>query len=219
MDGEPKPAAAEYAYDIIRARILSGDLTPGERLTEQALASELDISRTPVRDAFSRLTHEGFVERGQGYSTRVASFPEEELGQIFEIRRRLESYAAARAAQFATAQEVAKLQELCDRMAAHTPPKSPEDYRIISAVNEEFHRAIAEAARSPRLMAVLSLAVDVGMVARTYYSYAEADLVRSARHHQEITDAIAAQAPEWAENVMSSHVLAAAASAAKIGRS
>ncbi len=219
MDGEPKPAAAEYAYDIIRARILSGDLVPGERLTEQALASELDISRTPVRDAFGRLTHEGFVERGQGYSTRVASFPEDELEQIFEIRRRLESYAAARAAQFATADEIAKLQELSDRMVAHIPPQTPEDYRIISTVNAEFHRVIAQAARSPRLMAVLSLAVDVGMVARTYYSYGAADLVRSARHHQEITDAIAARAPEWAENVMSSHVLAAAASAAKIGTS
>jgi DNA-binding FadR family transcriptional regulator len=53
----------------------------------------------------------------------------------------------------------------------------------------------------------------VGVVARTYYSYSESDLIRSARHHSEIVDAIAARAPEWAESVMSAHVLAAATSA------
>jgi DNA-binding GntR family transcriptional regulator len=215
MDENSKPAAADHAYETIRAKILSGELAEGERLTEQGIAGDLGISRTPVRDAIRQLIHEGFVERGNGYNTRVASFPEDELEQIFEIRRRLESYAAFRAAQFATPEEIAKLRELSEKMMARTPPKSTEDYRAISAVNEEFHHVIGKAARSPRLMAVLSLAVDVGVVARTYFSYSEDDLVRSAQHHKEITDAITAQAPEWAANAMSSHILAAAASASK----
>lgn len=218
MDENSKPAAADHAYETIRAKILSGELAEGERLTEQGIAGDLGISRTPVRDAIRQLIHEGFVERGNGYNTRVASFPEDELEQIFEIRRRLESYAAFRAAQFATPEEIAKLRELSEKMMARTPPKSTEDYRAISAVNEEFHHVIGKAARSPRLMAVLSLAVDVGVVARTYFSYSEDDLVRSAQHHKEITDAITAQAPEWAANAMSSHILAAAASASKVNR-
>lgn len=218
MTETTKPAAAEHAYETIRADILSGKLPEGQRLTEQAIASDLGISRTPVRDAIRQLTHEGFVERGAGYSTRVASFPENELEQIFEIRRRLESYAAFRAAQFATPEEITKLRELSEEMLAHTPPSSKEDYRFISAINEEFHYVIGKAARSPRLMAVLSLAVDVGVVARTYFSYSEEDLMRSAQHHKEITDAIIARAPEWAANAMSSHILAAAVSASKVER-
>lgn len=213
MDGSNRPPATDTAYDALRARILSGELSPGERLVEQALAEELGLSRTPVREAIRRLMHEGFVEKGQGYSTRVADFPEEELAQLFEIRRRLECYAAGRAAKMASDEEIAELRYLSEQMSKHTPPKSPEEYDIISAANTKFHRIIYEAARSPRLTALIASAVDVGVVARTYYNYSETDLLRSAQHHNEIVDAIAAHAPEWAESVMSSHVLAAASSA------
>jgi DNA-binding GntR family transcriptional regulator len=213
MDGQDRLPAADQAYQAIRARIMSGDLGDGARLTEQSLAAELGLSRTPVRAAITRLIHEGFVARGEGYSTRVAHFPEDELDQIFEIRRRLECYAAGRAAVLASAEQIAALGELTDRMEARTPPKTRQDYEEISAINADFHRIIGEAAQSPRLMAVLQMAVDVGLVARTYHAYSEADLIRSARHHRELVDAIRARAPDWAESVMSSHVLAAASSA------
>jgi DNA-binding GntR family transcriptional regulator len=207
--------AAEQAYATLRARIVSGQLPGGHRLKERALAEELGLSRTPVREAINRLAHEGFVERGEGYSTRVAEFPEEELEQIFDIRRRLECYAAGRAATLATPEQVDALDALTTRMEALTPPRSEAAYAEISAINAEFHRIVAEAARSPRLVALLQVAVDVGIVARTYRSYSEADLRRSAAHHRELVDAIRARAPDWAESVMSSHVLAAACSAGR----
>ncbi|QIE57251.1 GntR family transcriptional regulator [Pikeienuella piscinae] len=211
MTGEPgRLAATEQAYASIRGDIISGALAPGERLTEQRLAEELGLSRTPVRQAITRLTHEGFVERGRGYDTRVAPFPVDEAEQIFEIRKQLECYAARRAAQNATEEEVAALREVCARTRRFTPPRTEADFEEISRANERFHRLIAEAARSPRLIALLAVAVDVGMVARTYRMYSEADLIRSARHHDELTDAIAAHSPAWAEAVMAAHVLAAA---------
>jgi len=165
-----------------------------------------------IRD---RLIHEGFAERGEGYSTRVAHFPDDELDQIFEIRRRLESYAAERAAERATPEQIDKLDALTSEMEALSPPSCEEDYARISAINSEFHRIIGEAAASPRMRAVLAMAVDVGIVARTYRSYAASDLVRSARHHRELVDAIRRRSPEWAGHVMSSHLLAAARSATR----
>ena len=216
MDGVGKQLPAkEQAYQAIRARIMSGDLSDGARLTEQALASEMGFSRTPVREAINRLVHEGFVERGEGYSTRVAQFPEDELDQIFEIRRRLECYAAERAARFATEAQITELDALTTEMEGLSPPRTEGDYARISAINADFHRILSEAARSPRLMAVLSMAVDVGVVSRTYRSYADDDLVRSARHHREMVDALRARSPDWASSVMSSHVLAAARAAAR----
>lgn len=208
-DGEVRLPAADQAYEAIRRRIMSGSLEGGTRLTEQALARELGISRTPVRAAITRLIHEGFVERGEGYSTRVAHFPEDELDQIFEIRRRLECYAAGRAAERASTKQIDELDALTTRMEALTPPETERDYAEISAINANFHRIIGEAAASPRLMAVLQMAVDVGVVARTYRTYSRADLIRSARHHRELVDALRARSPDWAESVMSSHVLAA----------
>lgn len=214
MDSDSKTPATEVAYTAIRARIMTGALADGERLKEQALASEMGLSRTPVREAITRLIHEGFVERGEGYSTRVAHFPDDEMDQIFEIRRRLESYAAERAAERATAAQIDTLDALTTQMEALSPPQTDAEYERISALNAEFHRVIGEAADSPRLRAVLAMAVDVGIVARTYRSYSADDLVRSARHHRELVAAIRCRSADWAGHVMSSHVLAAARSAA-----
>ncbi len=216
MDGDGKLPMAELAYKVIRDRIMSGELSDGERLKEHSLAREIGLSRTPVREAITRLVHEGFAVRGDGYSTRVARFPEHELDQIFEIRRRIECYAAERAAVLASDEQVDELDRLTSEMEAQMPPKATPDIGRISMINAAFHRIISEAANSPRLMAVLSMAVDVGISSRTYHSYSDGELVRSVRHHRELVDAIRARSPDWAASVMSSHILAGAISAARV---
>ena len=230
--------SSTLAYERIRHDIVTGALGEGERLTEQGLAARLGLSRTPVRAAIGRLILEGFVERGGGYSTRVARFPEDELEQIFTLRLQLEGYAARRAAQFADAEQVEALQGLAARMSALTREgrgdeggaderrarasapgtRSGEELAAMSwldemsRLNERFHALVVRAARSPRLLAMLGVAIDTGVVARTYRLYSDEDLARSLRHHHEIADAIAARAPDWAESVMRSHLLAAQAS-------
>ena len=208
---EHKAAASDQAYDRIRHDIVNGVLKEHERLTEQALAKRLGLSRTPVREAISRLVHEGFIERQGGYSTRVARFSNDETEQIFQLRLLLEGYAARRAATLATDEQIDTLRKLAAAMSACTPPKSTEDYDSIARANEAFHRTICEAAKSPRLIALLAVAIEVGVVAKTYRLYSEQALIRSCQHHHELVDAIAARSPEWAESVMASHILAAQA--------
>lgn len=199
----------DLAYRSLRRAILDGHLEPGTRLTEQGLAKQLGISRTPIREAIGRLVAEGFVQRGEGYSTRVAEFAPDEYAQVFEIRSRVEGYAARCAALSATEAEIAELRRLADIMTAHTPPKTDADYDTISRANGAFHKVIYAAARSPRLQVIMAAIVDVSVVARTYRTYSTRDLIRSAQHHQELVDAIAARAPDWAEHTMTAHVLAA----------
>lgn len=212
---DKKVPAAEHAYRTIRAAIVSGDLLEGERLVEERLSADLGLSRTPIRDAIRRLTLEGFIERHEGYNTRVATFPVDEMEQTFHIRQFLESYAAERAARLATEDDIAAIRALSDEISRLTPPKSVEDYQQIAAANEAFHRKIVEVSRSPRLTAHMTMAFDIGMVDRTYRQYSEEELVRSAKHHREITDAIAAHAPEWARTAMQTHVRAAEVAAAR----
>ncbi|MEM7694069.1 MAG: GntR family transcriptional regulator [Pseudomonadota bacterium] len=207
-----EPSAADHAYEALRRDILSGTLPGGARLKEQALAKTLGLSRTPVRDALNRLVHEGFAERGPGYSTRVTEFSDDELAQIFELRAMLEGYAARRAATHATADEIARLHTLAEAMSAKTPPSSADDFSALARANEAFHATIHEAARSPRLSILMATVIEVGLVARTYRTYSPRDLIRSAAHHHEIADAIAARRPEWAQSAMVSHVLAARSS-------
>lgn len=217
MTSQPgKLAAAEHAYRSIRSDIVSGALAEGERLTEERLSRVLGLSRTPVRDAIRRLTHEGFIVRQSGYTTCVARFPEDEMKQAFDIRQMLESYACERAATLASDEEVEKITQYSEEIASLTPPRNEDEYARITEANEAFHRTIAQAARSPRLNALMAMAFDVGMVVRTYRRYSQEELVRSAGHHREIADAIRAKSPEWAGSAMRTHIRAAQTAAGKV---
>ncbi|MEM6438942.1 MAG: GntR family transcriptional regulator [Pseudomonadota bacterium] len=208
--GEKRGSAAERAYGSLRRAILSGELEEGERLTETALAERLGISRTPVREALKQLVLEGLADReGDHGGARVAAFDEDEVDQIFRVRMLLEGYAARRAAERRSEADVAVLHALADEMMARTPPRGAEDFEALSEANRRFHATVMRAAKAQRLASLLEVTVQIGLILRTYRMYSERDLVRSARHHQEMADAIAAKAPEWAESVMRSHLLAA----------
>jgi DNA-binding GntR family transcriptional regulator len=209
-DGRPA-SAADSAYVTLRGDILSGDLPADERLTELGLAERLGLSRTPVREAIKRLLIEGFLTRSPGEGLRVTALQPDEVEQIFRIRLMLESYGARRAAEFATEAEIAELFRLAEEISARSPARTDADYDAMTEANAAFHRTIMQAARSPRLGSMLSLAVNLGLVLRTYRMYSAQDMTRQARHHHDIAEAIAARDPEWAEAAMSHHVLAAAA--------
>jgi DNA-binding GntR family transcriptional regulator len=207
-----RPAnAAEGAYLGLRGEILSGALKPEERLTEVALADKLGLSRTPVREAVNRLLIEGFLTRSPGEGLRVATLRADEIDQIFHIRQMLESYGARRAAIHATPEQIRELHRLAQRITDLTPQGSETDFDDMSEANAAFHRTIMQAADSPRLGSMLSLAVNLGLVLRTYRMYSPEDMARQARHHHEIAEAIAARDPGWAEAAMITHVQAAAA--------
>jgi DNA-binding GntR family transcriptional regulator len=208
---DDRPAnAAEGAYLAIRDDILSGALQPDERLTEVTLAERLGISRTPVREAVKRLLFEGFLTRAPGEGLRVTGLNPDEVQQIFRIRTMLEGYGARRAAELATPDQIAELQRLAQVISDLTPACDEATEETISRANADFHRIIMQAAQSPRLSAVLSLAVNLGLVLRTYRMFTEGELIRQARHHHEIVQAIAARDPDWADAAMSAHILAAA---------
>ena len=203
--------ASDSAYHALRDEILSGVLKPDDRLTEVTLADRLNMSRTPVREAVKRLLIEGFLTRAPGEGLRVTGLEPDEVQQIFQIRLKLESYGARRAAEHATPAEQAELHRLAAVMSGHTPPKTDQDFDTISEANAAFHRTIMLAAKSPRLGAMMSLAINLGLVLRTYRMYDDHDMIRQSRHHHDIAEAISARDPDWAEAAMSSHVLAAAA--------
>ena len=78
---------------MLRELILAGSLAAGAKLGETELANRLDVSRTPVREALSRLAAEGLVEIVPNRGARVAKWSDHDLEQIFELRLRLEPYA------------------------------------------------------------------------------------------------------------------------------
>ena len=138
--GEPIPTASERAYQELRHRILDGRLPSGRRLKEVALAKELGLSRTPVRDAVSRLSSEGLLDFRPNLGATVAVWSEDQIALMFRIRAILEPFAAEIAAATIADEEIAKLRELCARMEEASRRSSGRDLAVLSDANAQFHR-------------------------------------------------------------------------------
>ncbi|WP_185968569.1 GntR family transcriptional regulator [Paracoccus sp. M683] len=212
---EPKgETAADRAYRILRSAILSGRLPTDRKVTEAGLAEMLDLSRTPVRNAVGRLLIEGLLQRRKGSGLWCILPTRDEIRTIFDIRARLESYAAARAAEFATPLQRAELVASAARMALLVDEMLSDPHADvvprIDAENALFHCKIVEAAHARRLELLLQSTIDVNLVTLTLQAYGTEQRMRSASHHHEIAVAIAGGMVELAGKAMEVHILSAA---------
>jgi DNA-binding GntR family transcriptional regulator len=85
--------AREKVYQYVKSNVLSGNLNPGERLTEEHLAGQLGVSRTPVREALHKLDQEGLIKQLETRGFCVSQDSEDEIEELFDIRASLEAYA------------------------------------------------------------------------------------------------------------------------------
>jgi DNA-binding GntR family transcriptional regulator len=201
--------AVERAYLAIRGDIATGILAVGAHLRAEPLAERLGLSRTPVREALRRLHAEGLVDFVPNHGAYVRGWTRHDMDEVFELRIRLESYAAEIGALVLTEADIAMLADLDEQM--HCATRSAADDRLdhIKELNARFHRIIIEGSMNRRLAAMMSSIVETHLIARTFRSYGPADLVRSMQHHSELVAAFRARDPMWASGVMQSHLRAA----------
>lgn len=149
--GQKGVPMAAGVYEQLRQRIVSGDIPPGERLTEIALAEEFGISRTPVREALRRLEQDGLVERA-ARGMRVRERSPNEILEIYEVRILLETAAARAAATRRTPLDVARLEQLHDNMVK----TEPGDAQTMEAINRRFHEMLWATSHNSTLIDVLT---------------------------------------------------------------
>ncbi|MHA6626519.1 GntR family transcriptional regulator [Pseudonocardia sichuanensis] len=198
--------ASERAVDAVRELILHGEFSAGSRLGEAELAERLGVSRTPVREALTRLAAEGLVEIAPNRGARVVAWTLAELENVFDLRSALEPRLTARAVARATAEDLAVLEELAAEMVAVGSPGPDQDLDAVVPLNREFHGRLVALADQPAMADALAKAVHAPIVLRNYHTYDEASLRRSLAHHVEIVAAIRARDPEWAMAVMTAHI-------------
>lgn len=200
------PQAATRTALALREGILRGDFPPGARLGEVELAGRLEVSRTPVREALSRLAAEGLVELRPGRGARVRSWTPEQLRQIFEVRLRLEPYAVRLAVPRLDADGLAELDVLAAQMCRLGRSGPGRDLAAVVQRNRRFHGALVDAADSPALAASLTAVIHGAVVHQNFHHYAPDALARSLAHHVELVAAARAGDPDWAEAVMRAHL-------------
>lgn len=198
------------AYARIREAIVEGRYRPGQRLIEQRIAEEIELSRTPVREALRRLEAEGLVVSEPNRGAAVRSVSIDELTDLYELRARLEAYAAELAADRADDDARAELNAGISAFADALDADFATDLdrvRAIDDANHRVHRAIAHAAAHPRLARQLERTTDVPLVFQAFRQYDRAQTLRSHHFHQMIRDLIVAGAGERAGALMHEHVL------------
>ncbi|MBU2958284.1 GntR family transcriptional regulator [Paracoccus sp. 1_MG-2023] len=215
MEHQKPESHADRAYRQLREAILNGRLPTNRKVTEIGLAQMLGLSRTPVRAAIGRLLIDGLLQRRTGSGLWCVLPTPDEMREIFDIRARLEAYAAARAAERASPEQREALRQSAQRMSRHVAVlangSDPGITRRIEEENAIFHKLILEAACAPRLERLLQSTVDVAFVSLTLQRYGLGQRMRSAGHHHDIAEAIALGLPDWAARTMEAHILSAAA--------
>ena len=141
--------AHEFVRETLRRAILRGDLTGGSRLIQADLASQLEVSTTPVREALRDLATEGLItlDRHRGGVVRELNW--DEMEEIRLIRERLDPFAIELAVKGIGDEGLAEAERLCDRMA--------EESDLVDWVdlNRRFHCLFHEATGAPRLATIL----------------------------------------------------------------
>lgn len=140
------PGLAEETADRLRTRLISGELHPGERLSEARLAIDLDVSRNTLREVFRLLTREGLLTHlpNRGMSVAVPSMAS--ILDIYRVRRMIELPALAQAWPRHTA-----VARMVSAVETADTCRQTEDWIGVGSANMVFHTAIVELADSPRL--------------------------------------------------------------------
>jgi DNA-binding GntR family transcriptional regulator len=152
----------DSVYGSLKAMIVTGQLSPGARVTENDLAAKLKVSRTPVREALNRLERDGLVtgRPRQGYA--VKEFDINMFREAFEVRELLDGYATELATANITPADKQRLRDMareCERLAS-LPDRNRDDMFQELQIGMDIHRAIADISGNEMLRELLNGILD-----------------------------------------------------------
>lgn len=196
------------AYEFIRDAIIEGKFVPGMRLAEESLAKEMNLSRTPIREAIKQLEAEGLViplKRG----VSVRHFTKDDIRQIYDLRTLLEGYAASQAAIHRTENDLLEMERaniLYEEAISRYVESDMDSLKDIVQVNQKFHETIVAASKNEHIHFHISKVVVVPIVFRSFYWYNCFRLKQSLEVHKTILEAIKNREPERARIAMHEHI-------------
>ena len=193
----------DRVFEQIRSAITTKVFPPGARLTEAQLAEDLNVSKTPVREAFVRLREIGLIEPDGRRGGRVVQPTRATIAEMYEVREALEVQAALLAAERADAPAKAQIAEAA---ALSLAGAEAEDRAAFAAADIAFHEAIASSTQNDRLAVLVGNSLDlIAAVRRRDFEHVEASKT-CAEAHVAVADAIARGDASAAADHMRTHV-------------
>lgn len=202
-EASDKTSLRGRVFNVIREAILEGKYKPGEVIRESAIATELNVSRTPVREAIRQLELEGLVHSIPNKETVVSGITNEDVQDIFMIRSRLEGLAARLAAERITEEELEQMEEVLALTAFYA---SRHDVDQLNELDHKFHDMIYDATKSKTLKHVLSDFHYYIQKARKASIATPGRAKGLLEEHRAIYLALKENAPEKAEELINKHL-------------
>lgn len=191
----------------LREAILSGELKPGQHLVEMTLASQLGVSRAPLREALQSLSKDGLIETVPYRGTKVRSLSRKDIEEIYSLRGLHEGFAIRRITERGRAEDVAKLRDIC---AAMQEAAKAKDYKQLNLLDDTFHRTLIILAEHDMLLNIwnrLSMRVRQIMSLRNHLNQNPMEV---ALNHPPIVNAIESGTADKAVAMIQKHVASAA---------
>jgi DNA-binding GntR family transcriptional regulator len=203
VDSPGRGSTADAVTDALREAILDGRIPSNTWLREEDLASQLNLSRTPIREAIGRLTTEGLAVRVPNQGTQVTGMAIEDILAVYAVRESLEGLAARLAAQRVTPVLVDALTNAHKRFADES---GLDGAPSLAAANLEFHRLIREASDNTYLERFLTLVEHaVRRFGRSTFENSER-VQQTIEEHQALLDAIRGGRADDAEALAKAHM-------------
>jgi DNA-binding GntR family transcriptional regulator len=193
--------AVDLVRDALRSAILRGDLPGGSRLVQTEIATQLDVSTTPVREAMRDLASEGLITLDSHRIGTVRKPDWDEMVEIVEMRRSLEGLAINKALAGITANELAEAKQIADELAEE------EDLGSWVQANIRFHSIFHRATRGRRLSGVLVALEEAGGVFVAQAQRLHPEIRRKAvEDHFSLLDAFAAGDADRGLEIQMGHI-------------
>lgn len=194
----------QIAYEKIKEAIVKNEIMPDTLFVERQLCANLGISRTPIREALRRLSSEGLVDSIPDKGMFVSRIRLEDIIEIYEIREALETMAIRLFTFRKTEEEMKRFEECIKNYEMNF---TEGNYATAIALDMEFHEIYIKGARNNRMENILKSIRDQN--SRVAFSTV-ADLERtrkSLEQHKKIFEAVRANEPDQAENLLREHLL------------
>lgn len=201
--GQNSGSLVDAVYETLLEAIIFGKIPGGTIVSELSLSKKLDVSRTPVHEAVSKLVKDGLVERQHGRRARIVEFTGDDLYEIFEMRKLLEGAAAELAAARIDMRQLTPLRMHSEEL--HADFEADDWLRKWVIFDETFHRTIADACGNRRL------ARDIHRYHLLHRAFNRMgtdvnDLKEALAEHDKVLDMLEARDPAGAREAMEEHI-------------
>jgi DNA-binding GntR family transcriptional regulator len=194
-------------YETLRQTICDGDFAPGKRLVEEELAEQLQVSRTPVREALRRLESEGLIAHAHGKGATVLGFSRDDVAELYSIREALEALAIHYTIQNITREEIHQLTAIVEKMRSNLRDK---DIGAHFEWNQKFNDLLIRTCKMPRLIRLINTYREhLHRFRYAAMSRHEGRMMEALREHEQILQAVVAKNEAKAESLVTKHLQAA----------